>query len=141
MGSSCARGGLDWLVGKLASPKELSSIATVCPGMWLSDHPWIYLKDLEMWCLGTWFSGGLGSVRLMVGLSDLKVLFQPKWFYDSMIYRACSTSSSVSVVLVSRKHDNSTFTQQFYLYVLCAWSHNFSAVHIQAFHNCIKYYK
>ena len=21
-----------------------------------------------MWCLGTWFSGGLGSVRFMVGL-------------------------------------------------------------------------
>ncbi|KAK4828511.1 hypothetical protein QYF61_026782 [Mycteria americana] len=26
-----------------------------------------------MWCLGTWFSGGLGSVRLTVGLDDLKV--------------------------------------------------------------------
>jgi len=26
--------------------------------------------------LGTWFSGGLGSVRLMVGLEDLKGLFQ-----------------------------------------------------------------
>ena len=34
-----------------------------------------------MWCLGTWFSGGLGSVRLTVGL-DLKGLFQPK---DSVI--------------------------------------------------------
>jgi len=30
-----------------------------------------------MWCLGTWFSGGLGSVRVTVGL-DLKVLFQSK---------------------------------------------------------------
>jgi len=28
--------------------------------------------------LGTWFSGKLGSVRLMVGLHDLKGLFQPK---------------------------------------------------------------
>ena len=31
-----------------------------------------------MWCLGIWFSGGLGSVRFMVGLHDLKALFQPK---------------------------------------------------------------
>ena len=38
-----------------------------------------------MWCLGTWFSDELGSVRLMVGLDDLKGLFQPKWFCDSMI--------------------------------------------------------
>ena len=38
-----------------------------------------------MWCLGTWFSGGLGSARLTVGLDDLKGLFQPKLFYDSMI--------------------------------------------------------
>ena len=30
------------------------------------------------WRLGTWFSGGLGSVRFMVGLDDLKGLFQPK---------------------------------------------------------------
>ena len=37
-----------------------------------------------MWCLGTWFSGGLGSVTLMVGLDDLKGLFQPKRFYDSV---------------------------------------------------------
>lgn len=29
-----------------------------------------------MWCLGTQFSGGLGSVRLTVGLDDLKGLFQ-----------------------------------------------------------------
>jgi len=33
----------------------------------------------------TWFSGGLGSVRFMVGLGDLKGLFQPKRFCDSMI--------------------------------------------------------
>ncbi|KAK4815132.1 hypothetical protein QYF61_017573, partial [Mycteria americana] len=38
-----------------------------------------------MWCLGTWFSGGLGSARLTVGLDDLKGLFQSKQFYDSMI--------------------------------------------------------
>ena len=37
-----------------------------------------------MWHLGTWFSGGVGSVRLSVGLNDLKGLFQSKLFYDSM---------------------------------------------------------
>jgi len=37
-----------------------------------------------MWYLGTWFSGGLGSVSLMLGLDDLKGFFQPKLFYDSM---------------------------------------------------------
>jgi len=37
-----------------------------------------------MCCLGSWFSGGLGSVRLTVGLDDLKGLFQPKQFYDSI---------------------------------------------------------
>jgi len=37
-----------------------------------------------MWCLGTQFSGVLGSVRLTVGLNDLRGPFQPKWFYDSM---------------------------------------------------------
>jgi len=41
-----------------------------------------------MWRLGTWFSGGLGSVRLTVGL-DLKGLFQPKLFYDSLILKLC----------------------------------------------------
>lgn len=36
-----------------------------------------------MWCLGTWFSGGLSSARLTVGLNQLKGLFQPEGFYDS----------------------------------------------------------
>ncbi|KAK4829740.1 hypothetical protein QYF61_006449, partial [Mycteria americana] len=31
-----------------------------------------------MWCLGTWFSGGLGSARLTTGLDDLKgEVFRP----------------------------------------------------------------
>lgn len=40
-----------------------------------------------MWmcCLETWFSGGLDSARLTIGLDDHKDLFWPKWFYDSMI--------------------------------------------------------
>jgi len=39
-----------------------------------------------MWRLGTWFSGGVGSVRLTVRLNDLMGLFQLKGFYDAMIY-------------------------------------------------------
>jgi len=48
-----------------------------------SKASWGYLKDVQMWYLGIWFSGGLGSVRLMVGLNDLKGPFQSKWFYNS----------------------------------------------------------
>ena len=42
-----------------------------------------------MWCLGTWCSGGLGSVRWTVGLDDLKRLFQPQRFCDSMTLGFC----------------------------------------------------
>jgi len=34
--------------------------------------------------LVTLFSGAIDSVTLMVGLSDLDGLLQPKWSYDSM---------------------------------------------------------
>jgi len=56
-----------------------------------SEHPspqpvltWLALKKNQQktWYLGTWFSGGLGSVRFTVGLDDLTGLFQPKWLYD-----------------------------------------------------------
>lgn len=33
--------------------------------------------------LGPWFSGGLGSIRLTVGLNDFGGIFQPKWLHDS----------------------------------------------------------
>ncbi|KAK4815922.1 LOW QUALITY PROTEIN: hypothetical protein QYF61_010179 [Mycteria americana] len=42
------------------------------------------LKDVWMRCLGTWCSGGLGSLRFTVGLDDLKGLFQPIRFCDSV---------------------------------------------------------
>ncbi|KAK4815771.1 hypothetical protein QYF61_007189 [Mycteria americana] len=48
MASSCARGGLDWILGNFSSLKGLSSIGTGCPGKWLSRHPWRYLKDIRM---------------------------------------------------------------------------------------------
>jgi len=46
MASSCARGGLDWILGKMSSPKE--SIETGCPGKWAANHchHWRYLKDV-----------------------------------------------------------------------------------------------
>lgn len=39
--------------------------------------PWLQSKDMKRWHLWTWFSGGLGSIRLMVELSDFKGLFLP----------------------------------------------------------------
>lgn len=38
-----------------------------------------------MWCSGAWFSDGLGTVRFIVGLSDLKGLFQPTWFHGNRL--------------------------------------------------------
>jgi len=43
----------------------------------VESPPWRYFKNVQTWHLGTWFSGGRGSVRLMVGLGDLMGLFQP----------------------------------------------------------------
>lgn len=39
------------------------------PERWLNDHLRKYLKDVCMWHLGMWFTPGLGSVTLMVGLN------------------------------------------------------------------------
>lgn len=35
-----------------------------------------------MWHLGAWCDGWLDSVRFLIGLNDLKSIFQPKWFCD-----------------------------------------------------------
>ena len=74
----CARGGLRWVLGEIPSLTGLPRIGIGCTGKWWSRCPWRCLKDVWMWHLGTWFSGGLGRVGLMVGLNDLKGLFQPK---------------------------------------------------------------
>ena len=71
--SSCAGGDLDWLLGKIPSPKRCSSLGTDCPGKRLSHHPWKHLKGVLMCHLGTWFIGGIGSVRFAAGLKILKV--------------------------------------------------------------------
>ena len=95
MASSCVRGGLEWILGNFTSLKGLSSIGTGCPGKGLSPHPWGYLKAVWMRCLGTWCSGGLGSVRFTVGLDDLKGLFQPIQFCDNKIM---SEKSEISIL-------------------------------------------
>lgn len=41
------------------------------------ELPSLEVFKRQLWCLVTWFSAGLSSVRLMVGLDDLKDLFQP----------------------------------------------------------------
>ena len=43
---SCARGGLDQILGKISSLKVLSSTGTGCPGRWLSRCTWRYLKGV-----------------------------------------------------------------------------------------------
>jgi len=51
-----------------------------------------------MWCLGTWFSDGFGSVRFTAGLDDLKSLLQPKLFYDS-VYARCIYIAKLVITL------------------------------------------
>ena len=34
------RGGSDWILGKIYSPKEWLGAGTSCPGRWWSHHPW-----------------------------------------------------------------------------------------------------
>jgi len=48
MVSSCARGDLDLIFGKISSPEGLSRaiVGTGCTGKWLSHNPWRYSKDM-----------------------------------------------------------------------------------------------
>lgn len=54
-----------------------------------------YMKAAWMSHLGTWFTGALGRVRLMVGLDDLCGYFQPKRFRDSMIQKHSALGSDL----------------------------------------------
>jgi len=40
MASSCIRGGLDVIFGKISFLKEWPGIGIGCPGKWWSHHPW-----------------------------------------------------------------------------------------------------
>lgn len=63
--------------------KRVVNIGTRCPGQWLSH--WRYLNHMQMRCFGTWFSGRLGNARLTVKVDDLRALFHPKLFHDSIL--------------------------------------------------------
>jgi len=76
MASSCVRGGLDLILGKISLLKEWSGIGTGCPGRWWSHHPWRGSNNVWILHFGTWFSRH-GGVGLMVVLDDLRGLFQP----------------------------------------------------------------
>jgi len=43
---SCSTGGLDWILEKISSLKELSNIGSGCPRKWLRHRSWRYLKDV-----------------------------------------------------------------------------------------------
>jgi len=38
MASRCARGGLDWILGKISLLKGWSGLGTGCPSRWWSNH-------------------------------------------------------------------------------------------------------
>lgn len=100
MASSCARGCLDWTIGKISSAKRVSGIGTGCPQKWLGHRPWRNLTDTQMWHVEAWLSDGLGTVKFMVELDMHKGPFQPKWF--------CSNSASFTDVVVQAKKQQLT---------------------------------
>ena len=77
MASSCVRGGLDSILGKISFLKECSDIRIGCPGRWLRHHPCRCLKNMQIWHFRIWFSRH-GIVGRIIGLDDLRGLFQPK---------------------------------------------------------------
>lgn len=68
-------GHLNRIVGKISS--QLSRIGAGCPGNWCHGYPCQFSKDLWVWCLETWLSGGLDSSGLATELTDLGDIFQP----------------------------------------------------------------
>jgi len=75
MASSCIRGGSDRILGKMSSLQEWSGLGPGCPRRWWSPHPWRGSKTMWMWHFKIWFSRN-GGVGLVVGLDDLRGLFQ-----------------------------------------------------------------
>jgi len=62
MASSCFRGGLDWILGKISLLKEWSGIGTGCPGKWVESP---YLEVFKKRCIyGTSGHGLAGMVVL-----------------------------------------------------------------------------
>jgi len=75
MASSCVRGVLDWILGKISllSGQTLEQTAQGSGGVTI---PGGIQKTSKTGHVGTWFSQR-GGVRLTVGLDDLRGLFQP----------------------------------------------------------------
>jgi len=72
--SSCIRGGLDWILGKISLPKELSDIRNrLSKEVVESPSLEVFKKRVDV---ALWFSRH-GVVGQMVGLDDLRGLFQP----------------------------------------------------------------
>ena len=59
-----------------------------CPGRWWSHCPWRCSRTVEVWYWRTCFSGNTYG-KWNVGLRDLRGLFQPQWFYDTMTLCYC----------------------------------------------------
>lgn len=77
MASSCARGHLDQILGKISSEKGLQALNSLPREV--AESP--SLKSIPKTCgcgTWTWFNDEHGDgARLMVGLDDPKDLFQP----------------------------------------------------------------
>jgi len=79
MDLSCTRGGSGWIWGKISSQKKWWGIGTGCPWGWWNHRPWrCSRKGCTLHWVAWWYSGD----GLMVGLGDLRVLFQPEWLYE-----------------------------------------------------------
>lgn len=81
MASNCAKGGLDWKLGKMSSLKECPALAQLLRAVVESPSLEGFKGQADV-ALGTWFSGGLGA-GLMAGLNDHRGLSQLKQFYEA----------------------------------------------------------
>jgi len=68
------------MLGRISSQKEQLGIGTACASprdadRW-SHHPWRRLRNRQMQYLWIWSVGNTGG-RWVVGLDDLRALFQP----------------------------------------------------------------
>lgn len=82
MDSSCTRESLVWKLGKFFL-EVLSSTGAVFGEVGRSSSLEVF-KRCVIWCLGTQFSSGRGSAVLRAALGDLRGLFQPSRFCDSV---------------------------------------------------------
>lgn len=70
--------------GALKKARESSRRAEDCRWFGRISAKWRCLRHVLMWHWGTWFRG-CGEDALIAGLHDLKGLFQPESFYDSVV--------------------------------------------------------